>query len=145
MKTSLRLMIGLAASVGAAGLAQAAPACPQPSNVESHTLVAASTAGSGWLADLNQLLSSRQEKHGSPAPDAEHADATGRPGPHLRQPGPTQASSGHAPRHTGSGNHGRGADPVAVHAGGDQAPAISDDADTSPTLGWQSLLPGSIQ
>lgn len=144
MKTSL-LLLSLVMSAGAVGTAQAADAttCPQLLNVNSQTLAAASTSGSGVLSDLSNLLSGHQNKNDTTAADS-HAAATHADQGYGHQPGPTPSNTHHANGNTSGHNNDSTTAPVAIRSGGSPAPADTNP-DNPPTLGWQSLLPGSIQ
>ena len=146
MKTSL-LLIGLVMGTGIVGTAQAtdASACQHLLNIKGQTLAAASTTGSGVLSDLSSLLSGQKKKTDTPTTDSDTASATTHAAPDYRhQPGPVPPPAHHA--HHGADNashHGTSA-PMAIRDGGNSAPANANP-DNPPTLGWQSLLPGSIQ
>ncbi|HET7663498.1 MAG TPA: hypothetical protein VFK31_07650 [Rhodanobacteraceae bacterium] len=145
MKTSL-LLLGLVLGVGAVGTAQATDAttCPHLLNVGSQSLAAASTSGNGVLSDLSNLLSGgHQGKNDTTATDSHAAAAHSEPG-YGHQPGPAPSSGHHTRRNAGSHNNDSTTAPVAIRSGGSPAPADANP-DNPPTLGWQSLLPGSIQ
>jgi len=147
MKTSL-LLLSLVLGVGAVGTARAAdaPTCPHLLNVDSQSLAAASTSGSGVLSDLSNLLSSHQGKNDTTAADNGNTPAAHTAQGYRHQPGPTPSSSEHHTRHdAGSHGHDSATAPVAARSGGGSAPADPNADNNPPTLGWQSLLPGSIQ
>lgn len=148
MKTSL-LLTALVMGAGLAGTAQArvvTPRTPMP-NIHSRTLVAMATPGAtSLLSKLDRLLSStttqmsgntQADDHGPPAtagksrrhpsPDPAHIPATG-PRTHAH----SATAGGHADFNP----------PPVVTPSGRSQPAPSPPP---PDLGWQSLLPGSIQ
>lgn len=128
MKTSL-LLLGLVMGTGVVGTAQATDMTAR--SYAPDTLVAASTSGDGVLSALGNLLS-RESRNDTR--DCDITQASGKTGPQP-VPGPT------FDRHHHQGPDTDAALPPAATAGDGAQPPT----DTLPGLGWQSLLPGSIQ
>lgn len=146
MKTSL-LLIGLVMGAGIVGTAQATDttACQHLLNIKGQTLAAASTTGSGVLSDLSNLLSGQKPKTDSTTTGSDTAATTAHAAQGYRhQPGPVQSAAHHTQHDADNASHGGTTAPIAIRDGGDPAPA-NPSPDSPPTLGWQSLLPGSIQ
>lgn len=146
MKTSL-LLIGLIMGAGIAGTAQATDAteCTHSLNLENDTLASASSAHRGMLSELADMLSVRHTKNGSTTSNSGNAGISGSAEQGYRhQPGPSQAAVASGQHDDDAGAHDSTAAPMSMHTDGDPAPA-SASSDNPPTLGWQSLLPGSIQ
>ncbi len=140
MKASLLLM-GLTTGMMAVGAVHAAdtPGHARLSTLRGQTLVAASTSGDGLLSTLRNLLSPDPAPRTRATDRAPCGDDTGRDtaDPAIRgaaSPGPVgQAAAGTA----------RADDDIPRPA--DNLGDGTDVRRPAPALGWQSLLPGSIQ
>lgn len=142
MKTSLLLM-SLVMGAGLVGTAQAASTTAASSIPDVHkpALVATSVSGSGVLSTLGDLLSGKTTKKHDSLPPCDH-DAM-QPTDKAKQPCQSQAAA-----HPGASNpHAHlsagGADTQRSANGGNPLPSSASSAEA--VLGWQSLLPGSIQ
>lgn len=136
MKASLLLLV---LTMGAATAAQATDCTPVPAMPTEGQSLAANDAANGdadSLSALDGMLGSQSPSHGS-NDDADNAAPAGyadQPGPAMRDAGAsTNASSSRkgdaAPEPSAASSSGRG----------------SSYPGTPSGLGWQSLLPGSIQ
>ncbi|SRR5699024_4693239 len=134
MKTSLLALV-LTTGLGAAGVVQATETTPVPSMPnESRSLAAVGTSveEQGALSTLDSMLSSGTRAATREAGDAGMPDYVDQPGPALQEAG-TPRHQGHAPA-------------AATPDHEDAAPQEpASRGNPSSSLGWQSLLPGSIQ
>jgi hypothetical protein len=143
MKISLLLIVGLVLGTGAMGAARATEAstCTHHA-MKAHVQPMANAASSkhGVLSTFAELTSEHHEQTAqSTTHDAEMA--TSQP-TYQHRPGPTHGAM--APAGNGHGRPQPGSASSVSATGGSASSSPSTDANR-PTLGWQSLLPGSIQ
>lgn len=147
MKTSLLLMV-LTMGMGAAGAVQATETTPVPSMpTEGRSLASsdASVDGHGVLSALSNLISSRDASGGSaPASEDGHGTASGDVSDYVDQPGPAIQDAGSPSRHGHHETSPSASASTAETGTGALSPETASPDDRS-SLGWQSLLPGSIQ
>lgn len=153
MKKSL-LLIGLTMFAGLAASAQAATAThhlhaqDSGANASADMLVAASGYDSSLLSALGDLISGNAQttgdtsstcrcRHDTQAAERKPATPPLPPGPATAAPMSGTAPIPADPSDTAAADR---QPPAAPANGGGQVPA-----ETRPDLGWQSLLPGSIQ
>lgn len=146
MKTSLLLM-SLVMGAGLVGTAQAATtsAAATIPNVPAQALVATSMSSDGVLSTLSELLASKATKKTATAQPCDRDDSAGTtdkpkpcPSPAGSMPGAMPGAVNPHPQRVGGSN-----DPSHPDGDGHLAPSPASSAEA--TLGWQSLLPGSIQ
>lgn len=145
MKASL-LLTGLTAGMMAVGAAHAADTAGHAHMPTLHgqILAAASTSGDGLLSTLRNLLSSDRDAR---ARGADRADSRTTCNGEARRGNADPAIGGMAsPGPAGQAAAGTArVDGDIPHPTNDLGDEGADTRRTVPALGWQSLLPGSIQ
>jgi hypothetical protein len=144
MKISLLLIVGLVLGTGLMGAARATEAstCTHHS-MKAHVQPMANTATSkhGVLATLAELTSEHHEQTAQSTTHNAEMDSSSQPA-YQHRPGPAREAMQPAGNRHGRPQPGSAS---SVSASGDSAPSSPSADAEHPTLGWQSLLPGSIQ